>query len=162
MTPTDEPIPGLQPSVLDRLLDPRSGGTAAAPGYSLRQLMASVLRDLNDLLNTVCPLNSVPARFAETARSVAAYGVADLISAEADTKQQRDILGQVIKAAIERFEPRLKQVRVVMLSEKPDARMAVMYRIDARIAADPAPAVAFETLLELNTGKCVVTAPGGP
>ena len=161
MTPTDDPIPGLQPSVFDRLLDPRSGGTAAAPGYSLRQLMASILRDLNDLLNTVCPVRTVPARYPETARSVAAYGVADLDSAEADTPQQRAAIGLVIKAAIERFEPRLKSVRVLMLSEKPDARMAVMYRIDAKIAADPAPAVAFETLLELNTGKCVVSAPGG-
>jgi type VI secretion system protein ImpF len=72
----------------------------------------------------------------------------------------RAAVGQFIKATIERYEPRLRAVRVVLLTPEPDAKMAVKFRIDAKLAIDPAPEVAFETILELTTGKCEVTPPG--
>lgn len=151
-----EPIPGLQPSVLDRLLDAGSAGTAAAPGYSIRQMEAAVLRDLNDLLNSVCPHRVFPPEYPETRDSIVTYGMPDLVSAEATSPQQRALIGKVIKATIERFEPRLRTVRVSLLTPEPDARMAIRFRIDARLAADPAPDVAFESVLDLTTGKCDV------
>lgn len=161
MTSFDDPLPGLQPSVLDRLLDPTSAGTADAPGYTVRKMERAVLRDLNDLLNTVCPNRLIPARFPETAASVAAYGMADLVSAEAASADQRAAIGKRIKATIERYEPRLKGVKVTLLTPEPDARMAVRFRVDARLDVDPAPEVSFETILELTTGKCEVKPQGG-
>ena len=44
------PQQGLQPSLIDRLLDPGSGGTAWRPGYGLEQMSDAVRRDLRGML----------------------------------------------------------------------------------------------------------------
>ena len=156
MPPPDRPMPGLLASVLDRLIDPDAVGTAAAPGYTVRQMELAVLRDLNDLLNTVCPHAVSAARFPEARDSVVAFGVPDLVSAEVASTQQLAAFGKHIKGSIERFEPRLRAVKVTLTTPEPDARMAVKFRVQARLAVDPAPEVAFDTIVDLNSGKCEV------
>jgi type VI secretion system protein ImpF len=151
-----EPMPGLQPSILDRLLDSESAGTVASPGYTVRQMEVAVLRDLNDLLNSVCPHRQFPDQYPETRDSIVTYGMPDLVSAEVASPKQRAEIGKLIRATVMRFEPRLRSVRVTLLTPEPDARMAIRFRIDGRLAVDPAPDVAFDTILDLSTGKCEV------
>jgi type VI secretion system protein ImpF len=68
----------------------------------------------------------------------------------------------VIKRAIDRFEPRLRAVKVAVLSADPDAvRGSVKFRVTARLAVDPAPEVAFDTILNVGTGKCDVQRVSG-
>ena len=73
------------------------------------------------------------------------------------TNQRADI-ARAIKLIIERFEPRLKDVVVMLLNPGEDiSRHALRFRVDARLAVDPAPDVAFDTILEIASGHYVVT-----
>ena len=73
-----DPMQRLQPSLIDRLIDPDSGGTAAGQGYSLRDMLESVQRDLEALLNTRQSHQGLPEEFAEVHRSLVAYGLRDV------------------------------------------------------------------------------------
>ena len=148
---------GLQPSILDRLIDPESAGTTILTGYTVERMYSAVLRDLEDLLNTVHTARDIPAEFPEVRDSIVGYGLPDLASAESISSDQRAVIGRTIRRAIERFEPRLRAVRVTMLKQDDDLKLSLKFRIDARLAVDPAPDVAFDTILEVGTGKYLVT-----
>lgn len=154
MTPVQPPQKGLLPSILDRLLDPESAGTALLTGYSAEKMKDAVRRDLEELLNTVTPHTRFPDRFPETRESVVTYGLPDLASAEGLTGAQRDLLAAVIRQAVERFEPRLKRVRVTVLKGEAELlRGAVKFLVEAKLAVDPSPEVNFDTVLNMGTGK---------
>src|SRR5262249_42777188 len=59
--PPPQPQLGLTPSILDRLIDPESAGTAIMTGYSAEKMYQAVLRDLEDLLNTRRTAGTLPA-----------------------------------------------------------------------------------------------------
>jgi type VI secretion system protein ImpF len=143
----------LMPSILDRLIDPESGGTAWRRGYGVEQMTDAVKRDLEELLNTRQSHMGLPEDFVELHRSVYGYGLPDLTSLNAITPQQRAGIGQVLEDVVVRFEPRLRDVRAVMVDAGDGKQRTVKFRIDARLNVDPAPEVAFETILELTTGQ---------
>lgn len=146
----------LQPSILDRLIDPDSAGTSWRQGYSVEQMIDAVRRDLEDLLNTRRSSLGLPQGYPEVQRSPIAYGLPDLISLDAITIQERAEIGRVIEAVIAQFEPRLKDVKAVMLDPGDANDRSVRYRIDARLRLEPAPDVSFDTILELTTGHTAV------
>jgi type VI secretion system protein ImpF len=147
-----DPNQALMPSILDRLIDPDSGGTTWRRGYGVEQMMDTVQRDLEELLNTRQSNPDLPGAFAEVHRSVASYGLPDLTSLNAVTAQQRDDIGRVLESVIARFEPRLKDVRAHLVSPGDGKERSVKFHIEARLSLDPAPEVAFDTVLELTTG----------
>jgi type VI secretion system protein ImpF len=71
---------------------------------------------------------------------------------KAATYQQREDVGRVIETMVSLFEPRLQKVRATMLDQDDGVETRVRFRIDARLRVDPAPEVAFDTILELTTG----------
>jgi type VI secretion system protein ImpF len=157
MPPPQQPIRGVQPSIIDRLIDPESAGTAIMTGYSVQQMYDAVLRDLENLLNSTHAFGQLPTEFPETRNSIVLFGLPDLASIEAISQEQRAAIGKVIQRSVERFEPRLRNVKVSML--KPEANLvnrSVQFRIDARLAVDPAPDVAFDTILDMGTGAYLV------
>ena len=143
---------GLLPSIIDRLIDPESGGTAWRHGYGVDDMVDSVRRDLEELLNTRQSHTGLADGFSAVRGSVLAYGLPDLTSVNSITPQQRAEIGRIIEAAVARFEPRLRDVRAVMLDPGDGKDRSVKFRIDARLNVDPAPDVAFETILELTSG----------
>jgi type VI secretion system protein ImpF len=147
-----DPQQGLMPSIIDRLIDADSGGTAWRRGYGIEQMIAAVQRDLEDLLNTRQSNAGLPEKLGEVQNSIASYGLPDLTALEAFTSQQRDQIGRVIEATIARFEPRLKDIRATMVDPGDGKARTVKFRVDARLCVDPAPEVAFDTILELTTG----------
>jgi len=155
--PPPQPKRGLQPSILDRLIDPESAGTTILTGYTVEKMYAAVLRDLEDLLNTVHTARDISAEFPDVRDSVVAYGLPDLASVESISSDQRSAIARTIRKAIERYEPRLRAVKVTLMKDEDATRMALKFRIDARLAVDPAPDVAFDTILEVGTGKYLVT-----
>ena len=140
------------PSILDRLTDPTSGGTVARRGYSIEKMVDAVQRDLNELLNTRQSHSGLAADFVEVHRSIVGYGLPDLVSLNAITPQEREEIGRLIEDCVSRFEPRLRDVRATMLDAGDDRVRTVRFRIEARLCVDPAPEVAFDTILELATG----------
>jgi len=161
MPPPAQPKRGLHPSIVDRLIDPESSGTSIMFGYTVERMYQAVLRDLEDLLNTLHTCNDIPSDFPETRDSIVAYGLPDLASMEAISSDQRNNIGKGIKRAVERFEPRLKNVKVTLLKDPDNAvRYAIRFRIDARMTVDPAPDVAFDTVLEMGSTQYRVTQAG--
>ena len=155
-----DPQQGLMPSILDRLIDPGADGTAWRRGYGIEQMVAAVHRDLEDLLNTRAVLSDLPPECAELRRSIAAYGLPDLSSVEAVTPDQREQIGRLLEGIVMRFEPRLKDVRATLLDPGQDLKRMVKFHLEARLAVEPAPEVAFDTILELASGHSKVTRPG--
>lgn len=151
-----DPQTALMPSILDRLIDPDSGGTAWRRGYGVEEMMDAVRRDLEDLLNTRQAHGDLGEVFVETERSIFAYGLPDLTSLDALTPQQREAIGRLLEAVVLRFEPRLRDVRASLVEGGDDKQPTVRFRIDARLSVEPAPDVAFETILELMTGHSSV------
>jgi len=153
-----EPNQGLVPSMLDRLIDPATAGTAWRRGYGVEQVIATVQRDLEELLNTRPAYDGPAEDFPEVQRSIVAYGLPDLGSFQAHTAQQRSEIGRSLEGAIARFEPRLRDIRASLIDAGDNKTRTVRFRIDARLSVDPAPEVAFETVVELATGHYSVQA----
>ncbi len=160
MPPPAPPKKGLQPSIVDRLLDPESAGNSIITGYTVEKMYQAVRRDLENLLNTLHSYHNFPEQYPETRDSVVTYGLPDLASLESISNEQRTHIGKLIKRAINHFEPRLKTVKVTLLKIDDTARMSVKFKIEARLTVDPAPEVAFDTILDVGTGKYEVQASG--
>ena len=144
--------PGLTPSLLDRFIDPAFSHEAPLRGFSVSEMAEVVRRDMEDLLNTRQSCQSLAPEHEELLNSILAYGMPDLTSLNAITAQQRDEIGRVLERIVERFEPRLRDVRATLV-DGGDAKLGKLrFRIDARLRVDPAPEVAFETILELASG----------
>jgi type VI secretion system protein ImpF len=147
-----DPNMGLMPSILDRLIDPDSGGTDWRRGYGIEQMIETVRRDLEELLNTRVTHQGVPEDLVRVRNSLVGYGLPDLTSLNALTPSQREEIGRVLETAVGRYEPRLKEVRATLIEQPGSKQQTVRFRVEARLALDPAPEVAFDTVLELLTG----------
>jgi type VI secretion system protein ImpF len=143
----------LMPSILDRLIDPDSAGTAWRHGYGVDQMVEAVQRDLEDLLNTRQSHSGLPEGYEELQNSIVAYGLPELTSLHAHTAGQRAAIGRILETIVARFEPRLRDVSATMVEAGDGKERTVKFRIAARLCVDPAPEVAFDTILELTTGR---------
>src|SRR5271165_2728401 len=140
--------PGVMPSILDRLIDPLSAGTEARYGYGVEQLLDVVRRDLEDLLNTRQTAAELPPEFARLRNSIYAFGLPDLTSFNAITPAQREEIAHALEQAVSRFEPRLRDVHASLQSTDDDLKQrAIRFHIEAKVGADPAPVVSFDTVL---------------
>jgi type VI secretion system protein ImpF len=147
----------LQPSIIDRLIDPDSGGTSWRRGYSVEQMTVAVRRDLEDLLNTRRSSGGIAEEREELHNSIVGYGLPDLVSLNAITAEQRREIGALIEDTISRFEPRLKDVRATLIGDADQKERSIRFHVDARLTVDPCPEVAFDTVLQLSTGQYSVT-----
>src|ERR1039457_769857 len=110
-----EPEQTVTQSVLDRLIDrdPASSSEAAPTrAQSVRQLKASLRRDLEWLLNTRRTPEAVGSEVQELERSLFNYGLPDLTTLNWESTHARSYLARMIEALLPTFEPRLKRVRV--------------------------------------------------
>ena len=149
---------GLMPSLLDRLIDPEATGTALRQGYGLDQMAQAVLRDLEELLNTRLTTLDLPDDCVELRASVAAFGMPDLSNVPAATTQHRAAIGRTLETIIMRFEPRLRDVRATLVVEKNvEKTRSVRFLLAGKLRVDPSPEVAFDTVLELTTGRSTVS-----
>lgn len=147
---------GLMPSILDRLIDPTSTGTEGQPGYNLSQMMEAVREDLEDLLNTRQTLGPAAKHLERVRNSILGYGLPELTSLQALTPQQRQEIAQLLATTVARYEPRLKDIRVILLDAELGKQPTLRFRIEARLVVEPAPEVAFDTVVEVSTGQHTV------
>ena len=70
----------------------------------------------------------------------------------------RNRLVKQILATINLFEPRLTNVRLVVVETPDAAKKDVRLRIEAMLRMDPVPEpVSFDTVIELKSGNCHLT-----
>ena len=154
--------PGLTPSLLDRFIDPAFQNEAPLRALSVAEAADVVRRDLEDLLNTRQSSHAVPPEFEEVLHCLVAFGMPDLTTFNAITVPQRGEIGRVLEKVVETFEPRLREVKATMVEGGDDKMRTVRFRIDARLNVEPAPEVAFETVLELASGLSAVRQASTP
>jgi type VI secretion system lysozyme-like protein len=143
----------LRPSLFDRLTGRHDG----RDGYTLDELYASIYEDLVDLLNTHAPQQDFPEECEFLNRSVAAYGMPDLPSLMLQSEREGVGIGVLLSNILQKFEPRLRDVRVrAVIDPASEKQFLMRFHIDARLSVEPFPQVAFETTLELTTGRTLV------
>jgi type VI secretion system protein ImpF len=148
-----DPRQGLKPSIIDRLIDPESEGTSWRHGYGLEQVVNSVRNDLEELLNSHRIDQDIPEELVEVRNSIVTYGLAELGSHQSAIPNLADRVGGAIEEAIARFEPRLRDVRAVLIDPKQVKQLRLEFQIQATLRVDPSPEVAFMTVLKLTTGE---------
>ena len=148
----------IVPSVFDRLLDD-APWERTDPPTDLRQALGnlrhSVARDLETLLNTrrdpLAELDALP----NLRRSLATYGLPDFAVYSLNSDTDRATIRREVEEAIATFEPRLKNVRVILESDI--HQRALSFRIDALLQVDPVPEpVVFDAVVEWNPQRVKV------
>ena len=148
-------------SALDRLIDLEPDNRMENPlsrAQSVRLLKSAVRRDLEWLLNSRRIAELPDEGLKELNRSVYMYGLPDLSALTMASMADRNKMVRQVVGAINMFEPRLTNVRLVLV-ETPDAgKKDVRLRIDAMLRMDPVPEpVSFDTVIELKSGNCHLT-----
>lgn len=142
------------PSLFDRLINDRAYAPAdgLVSHLSLDQLKDAVALDLEALLNTrmVIPVELL-ARHPDAARSVLDYGLIDFSSFSLANDDDRKAICASLQAAIERHEPRLRDVSAT-LDAGDDTGKGLNFFISAtlRVHAAVEP-VNFNALLQPST-----------
>lgn len=164
-----EPSSGSGPRVasalLDRLVDfdpDLSEDPPVTEAESIAGLRSALRRDLEILLNTRAVPRSLPAHLPELADSVLAFGTGDFFSAELGTEAQRTAFAEDVRGRIEKFEPRLRDLSVTLVSDPIPSRRQLRLRIKARHVARPGlPPIVFETAMDPVAGHFSVADVGG-
>jgi type VI secretion system protein ImpF len=152
-------------TVLDRLIDrePKNRSTEVPLNRSqaLRELRASLRRDLEWLLNTRrTPLEASEAH-GEASASVYNYGLPDITSMSVHSSQDQSRLCKLLESCIATFEPRLASVKVALVPAASGTR-TLRFVIEGLLRIDPAPEhISFDTTLELSSGEYAVKGENG-
>ena len=145
-------------SVLDRLIDLEPENNAEnllSSKQSLRLLRAAVRRDLEWLLNSRRIADAPDESLKEVNKSVYVYGLPDLSTLTMATAADRNRLMRQILSTINLFEPRLSNVRLVMIETEDAGKKDVRLRIEAMLKTDPVPEpISFDSVIELKSGNC--------
>ncbi len=139
------------PSVLDRLLDSSPDLSIDPPRTrqtQMREALDSLCRDLETLLNTRRRPITPPASLPQLRTSLLNYGVADFIGANMGTREHREVFASKLEEAIRVFEPRLRDVSVVVLDPQESAERVLRLRIEATVllVAEPTPVLFASTV----------------
>jgi type VI secretion system protein ImpF len=150
----------LRRSVLDRL------AYAAEPEprnwyESIRALKASVLRDIEWLLNTRRTISPVGDELPEVQQSVYHFGLPDITSITTDSASARKQLLRQVESCIEQFEPRLANVRVSEAITDGESGRRVRFVVEGmlRVHPDPEP-ISFDTVMDAASGRFSISGGG--
>jgi type VI secretion system protein ImpF len=148
-------------SVLDRLIDLEPENRMENPlsrAQSVRLLKSAVRRDLEWLLNSRRICDPPDEGLKELNRSAYTYGLPDLSTLTMAATGDRNKLVRQILATINMFEPRLANVRLVLVETPDSAKKDVRLRVEAMLRMDPVPEpISFDTVIELKSGNCHLT-----
>lgn len=149
----------VTPSVLDRLIDYDPRTPAEAPksrSTTLAELKTAVRRDLEWLLNTRCHGDMDDVENVEVRKSVAFYGLTDIMGMSPKSPSEQKRLTKALEAAIKIFEPRFLNVKVT-LDPIEEIHRQLKFRIEARLDVEPAPEpIVFDTVLQAGSGEFAV------
>ena len=154
----------LLPSLIDRLTDERPKDreeTRHQRAGNIGSLRESVLRDLEWLMNTVNMESVIDFdAFPELKNTVLNYGMPGL-SGSTINDAERNSIKNLIKDAIEAFEPRIMKntLRVSLISDEDMINPhAIAFQIEGTMWGRPMPEALFlRTELDLELGDVKVT-----
>ena len=117
---TDREEKRLLPSLIDRLIDlsPMSPDEPAkSQGQIVYEMKISLRRDLENLLNTRWSCVTWPPEYEELDLSLVNYGIPDFTGVNMGGPENQKRLIQIVKRAIEKFEPRLIKFSIQINNE---------------------------------------------
>lgn len=159
-----EPEVTVTPSVIDRLidLDPRNSlENPPTRAQSVRQLKASLRRDLEWLLNTRRTPESAGSEYPELERSLYNFGLPDITSLSWASTRDRARLSRLIEQTVATYEPRISHIKVVPMEAAGGAQHVLRFQIEGLLEMDPAPEhISFDTVLQLSSGEYQVKGDG--
>ena len=137
---------GRERTLLERLADP-SPDEVRTTAYSARALSDSVKRHLQRMLNT---------RQAQTPIQPE-YGMVDVTDCAAALPDVVDAVRRAIKTSIEKFEPRLRRVRIAPLpsGDRLTLHFAITGELDTGRERVP---VSFDTKIDPTRGVALATS----
>lgn len=142
----------LRPSILDRLLDNDPGNSVETDSdqhQKLKELRASVRRDLENLFNTRLRMLEPEEQYSELKKSLLNYGLPDLATVNMSDKVKKKEFVDHLEMLLIEFEPRFKSVNVNYQDNSDPLDRTLRFRIDATLYADPSPeVVVFDSVLE--------------
>jgi type VI secretion system protein ImpF len=146
----------IQASILDRLIDREPDVSREAVSHQvadIRAIKQSVMRDMENLLNTRRKIFPVPEEFREVNNSLFVYGLPDFSSLNPRSPQVKQQLRRDVEQTITRFERRLMNVKVkIEMSDKMDQK--ICFRISGILHVEPlSEPVTFDTYFDINKGN---------
>ncbi len=133
----DRPPKEMMPSFLDRLIDAGTEASFINFGYSMEQIIDSVRTDMEELLNTRQSQGLQDKSFPEVRNSIVTYGLPDFSSIPNLWGVASDSLGKLIEEQIAKFEPRLRNVRAILVDDSSgSSNRRVQFHIEARLCLD--------------------------
>ncbi len=149
----------VQASILDKLIDLEPTAQQAPVTVrmqSLRDIEASVVRDIENLLNTRRTIHPPPSTLHEVSNSLYMYGLRDFTNENPNSAQVLQKLRREIAQALTLFEPRLKNV-VVHAEVKDNTRRDLHFRIAGTLVVKPlAEPIIFDIRVDHNKGEYLV------
>jgi len=152
-------------SLAERLVDLETR-VAADPSVSrsqsVRQMKASLRRDLEWLMNTRRNPEAAGPALPNLARSLYNYGLPDFSALSLNAPRDRSHLIAELQNALEAFEPRLRGVRISISQPPSQETRTVRFQIEAMLMMDPSPQqISFDTTLQLSSGEYQVRGDRG-
>src|SRR4030065_2043427 len=129
----------IHASILDRLIDEQPGISREPVRHrvlSINQIKASVIRDLENLLNARRQITPVPAEYREVSNSLFVYGLRDFTSEDPRSPSIKQQLRNDVEKTISRFDSRLRHVMVRLEASAQNERN-VRFRISGLLVVDP-------------------------
>lgn len=147
----------LLPSILDRLIDLDPGAESEpikSQSQVIHELKASLRRDLENLLNTRWACVSWPPNYEELDLSLINYGIPDFTGVNMGGPENQARLIQIVKRAIEKFEPRFIKFTVELKTNVDNIDRILSFRVDGLLQARPFPEqVVFDTALDIHSSE---------
>lgn len=146
----------LRGCLLDRLVDLEPGVShepAQANFQSIGQIKASLVRDIENLLNTKRQIVIPPSGYRQLNNSLFVYGLRDFTAQNPRSPAVRQQLRQDVEKTISRFEPRLRNLSV-QLETPTQTDRAFRFRITGVLVVEPIrEPVSFDTYFDVNRGE---------
>lgn len=149
----------LQPALLDRLTDDARDSTTEtreARVIDINRLRDIIRRDLSWLLNTNNLETQIdPDLYPHVTNSVLNFGVRE-VAGDFSTEDRALRIHRSIAAAIERFEPRIREGTIDIVERKEDTgrRTTIVFDIAAEMWAQPYPIELYlRSEVDVTTGE---------
>jgi len=156
----NDALDNLQASILDKLLDDepaRPLESARHRQVSFAEIRASVIRDIENLLNTRRSVLAVPDTLPQVTRSLHVYGLRDFSNENPSSSIVIQKLRREVVQTLNLFEPRLKNVVVQIENRSGDRNLH--FRIAGTLVITPlSEPVVFDTLFDANRGEYVISS----
>ena len=143
----------IQLSVFDRLESGADLGILGGKASDIEMVRISVLRDVENLLNTRRSIIDPPEDYHYLNQSMFVYGLEDFAAKNPKSPEVRNALLSSIVSTITRFEPRLKRVSVEFNDQEGNEHN-LCFTVMATLYADPIhEPIYFDTWFSVNRGE---------